>query len=528
MSWLALTLLLAAPTAQMPASAFAPAPPPAAVAPRAPRDDRPQAVRVTTTLVSERIPLPALKGPIELTLNALAARIELKVPKDAAAVAARISAQGGWICPRVTTNGPSVELRCRTRRLDVTLVNEGGKRFLDIQELRGLPWRDGLNGPPPSFYEPFRTGLGSGCPGDSAAGRGECALRDGQQLEAATSFRDALETRHRQMATVRLGDIALSTGDPTTAVGWYHRAGLLGIFGRVARARICEMDGDCLGSTEGVKRAFDASGLSDAVRVDLTLRAIRAEAFSGRFDSAITMLRDQFRTNGVTSVCRGSTEPFCRRLILETMRFQLTVPAPDPYAVLHVGDAAETSGDDDEAARKQVETQRRQARELADTSIEVYMALPQWDRGLLAVELAAAAADLAGHIGAPVFGGNLLAIVAPQVPPAGLPEHLLRSAELFLAGKELARAQVVVEYLSTRLGKQKPAARLLAVQRALAAQSSAEDSGTTAAAAKAAPPMVDPADVLKELAMAADARARAKMMAGKLEAAAGPAKGEKK
>jgi hypothetical protein len=219
-------------------------------------------------------------------------------------------------------------------------------------------------------------------------------------------------------------------------------------------------------------------------------------------------------------------------LILEALRFQMTVPAAEPHKDLH-GAAPPSkpgTGSDDEAARKQAEAQALEARQLAEASIEVYMALPSWDRGLLAIELATAAADLAGHIGAPVFGGNLLAVVAPQVPPAGLSDHLLRSAELFLQGSEIARARVVVEYLSTRIGKQRPqTARWIAVQKSLAAQLMEEDEGAAASATpKVTEPPVDVAAVSQELTAAADAGGRSKTMIGKLEAAAAPAQGKQK
>ena len=508
MLWIAVTLMLLSP----------------------PAGDEPQAVRVTTTLVVERIPLHPLHGPVELTLNALGARIELRASRDAAAVAARVASRVGSICPRVAAKPYGVELRCRTRRLDATITTEAGKAYLDIHELRGLPWREGPNGPPATFYEPFRAGFGSGCPGDTAIGRAECALRAGNRLDAAMSFRDALETRNRQMASVRLGDIALSTGDPTTAAGWYQRAGLLGVFGRVARARSCEVDGGCLATTDMVKRAFDSSGLSESVRADMDLRAARAEAYQGRFDSAVYMLRDQIRSHGASSVCRDGAEAICRRLVLEAMRFQMTVPAVDPHKDLHGEAPAKPAADSDtEAARKEAETRTREARQLAEASIEVYMSLPGWDRGLLAIELATAAADLAGHVGAPIFGGNLLAVVAPQVPAAALPDHLLRAAELFLQGNELARARVVVEYLSTRVGKQRPpGARWVAVQQSLAALVIEEDEGDAKSQpAKLAEP-VDVAAVSQELTAATAASGRSKSMIGKLEAASVPAQGKKK
>src|SRR5205814_8938620 len=109
----------------------------------------------------------------------------LRVARGAAPLAARIARHAGMICPKVTIVDGGVELRCRTRRLDAVLGTEKGKTYLDIQELRGLPWRPGPAGPPPFFYEPYASGLGGRCPGDTPAARGECALRAGNLLQAA-------------------------------------------------------------------------------------------------------------------------------------------------------------------------------------------------------------------------------------------------------------------------------------------------------------------------------------------------------
>ena len=99
-----------------------------------------------------------------------------------------------------------------------------------------------------------------------------------------------LDTGDCQMAALRLGDLALGTGDPATAIGWYRRAGTAGTFGRMARERICELDGSCLGSTAVVRRIFDAHGLPDPLRAEMTIRAIRAEALEGRLGSATRMM----------------------------------------------------------------------------------------------------------------------------------------------------------------------------------------------------------------------------------------------
>jgi hypothetical protein len=123
----------------------------------------------------------------------------------------------------------------------------------------------------------------------------------------------------------------------------------------------------------------------------------------------------------------------------------------------------------------------------------------------------------------------LLAVVAPLVPAAALSDHLLRAAELFLQGSEIARARVVVEYLSTRAGKQRPpGARWLAVQKSLAALVMEEDEGDAKSQPATLAESVDVAAVSQELTAATAASGRSKSMIGKLEAAAGPQQGKKK
>src|SRR5581483_1959619 len=233
-----------------------------------PADDGPAAVGVTTSLKKERIELPRPAAAIRLTAEPLAARFQLRAARGAASLVARVASHAGAICPKVVVIDGGVELRCRTRRFAAALSSEGGKTFLDIQELRGLPWREGPAGPPSFLYEPVKSGIGGPCPGDTGAARGECALKEGHQLEAAIQLRGAIESSQKQHAMVRLGDLALATGDPTTAMGWYRRVGVIGVYGRLARARMCELEGGCLGSTAAVKRVFETAGLPEPMRAD--------------------------------------------------------------------------------------------------------------------------------------------------------------------------------------------------------------------------------------------------------------------
>jgi hypothetical protein len=460
----------------------------AAAAPRAaPADEGPQAVRVTTAAVAERIQLPHTRAPIELIVDPLSARLELRAGRDAAALAARVATHAGNICPKVIVKTTGVELRCRTRRFDASITTEGTKTYLDIQELRGLPWREGPGGPPFFHYEPFRSGLGDACPGSTPGGRGECALLDKDRLQAAIQFRGAIESGQKQVAMLRLGDLALGTGDPTTALGWYYRAGSLGVFGRVARARICEISGECLGSTEAVKRVFDAAGLPEPLRADLHIRAVRAEAFEGRFESAIHLLSAQIEIAGAGSLCREGGEVICRRVILEVMRQGVAVPTEGDGNASSTGERLKTG----------------------EQALDAYLSLGGWDKGPLAVELSQAAAELASRLGAPVFGGNILAAVAPEVPADDLSDHLLRAAELFLDGDDPARTQLVMEYAQTRFVK-RTSARWKAVQRLLAARMNDEDE-----AHRAPPelkPAVDAAEAAREVAAALAAAGRARLV----------------
>lgn len=91
-------------------------------------------------------------------------------------------------------------------------------------------------------------------------------------------------------------------------------------------------------------------------------------------------------------------------------------------------------------------------REYLEELIETYLAIPSWEKGPLAIEMAQAAAPLAARLGATAFGGNLLASLAPEVPNAQLSDHLLLATETFLGGQNWARARIVTEYAQTRLG----------------------------------------------------------------------------
>ena len=407
--------------------------------------DQPQGVRLTISATTERIPLPRLRGPATLIVDAMARRIQLVPSKkdNVTAIATKIRAHTGMLCPAVVVTNGAIELGCRSRQLEAQLTAEGPVWYLDINELRGLPWREGPDAPPTYHYDPWRVGLGQSCPGRTPAVKGECLYKRGEQLEAAMQFRAALDTSGRQLACIRLGDLAVASGDPSTAVGWYRRAGAFGVFGRIADGRLCELDGRCLDSSESVMKAFDANGMPEPVRAEMMMRAARAEAYAGRVSSAARIIAKQSREHGMPSICREGGELLCRRLLLEAMR-EASTSALSPAALAGPKfKLAELTSSPD--------AHERALRAYHEELLEAYLNIPSWEKGPLAVELAQAAAPLAVRMGAPGFAGNLLASLAPAVRDDQLSEHLLQAAETFLRGQNWPRARLVAEYARSRL-----------------------------------------------------------------------------
>ncbi|MEO7669805.1 MAG: hypothetical protein ABIW57_10735 [Polyangia bacterium] len=436
-------------------------------------------LRMTISATTERIPLPRTRSPIVLSTDALVRRIRLTPGKgdSAALLLARVLKHAGFLCPQVALKYGVVELTCRSARIETQLTHERNETYLDINELRGLPWRPGPDAPPAYHYDPWRVGLGQSCPGKSPAARGECELKGGHLLEAAGHFRQALDTTARQMACVRLGDLAIATGDPITAAGWYRRAGSFGMFGRVADARLCELDGRCLTTTQQVLRAFDTTGMPEPLRAETTIRAARAEAYAGRLPSAAQVIARQVKAHGAASVCREDGELLCRRILIAAMRAADAAVNPRWLASGGTGGSGGSEGKSGTPKKPPLEGPER---EYLEQLVETYLALVGWDKGPMAVDLAQAAAPLASRLGAPAFGGNLLAAMAPQVPDAQLSDHLLLAAETFLDGDNWARARIVVEYAQSRL----PPSELKRTRRSGAAGSS-DGSGKSAAGSSA-------------------------------------------
>jgi tetratricopeptide (TPR) repeat protein len=371
--------------------------------------------RIATVAVIERLPLATSITRVVLSVDSLAMRIDLTTTADPRAIYQRFVASDPQLCPFISRAGNAIVLQCRTPRIEARLDPNGGKPVLEIREVRGLPlsedgdqiW---------FFYHPIALRFGSGCPGDTAPARGECQFKAGRFTEAALEFRKALQGENRRLASLRLGDISLRTGDPATAAGWYRMAGRHGSYGRMAVARLCELGGGCLGELR--KRVFDASMLPEPLHGEMLLRAARAHAYIGAVKDSMVNLLEAIRTNPHT--CDGDTRVLCRRLVLFALKF------PDMEGALE--------------------------------TLEAYLNLPLRTEGFLSIELVRAAAEKALDVGAPLFAGNLLAASVPWVEGAdveAISDHLLRSAEMYLFAKDLPRARTLFEYADGRIGRKR-------------------------------------------------------------------------
>jgi hypothetical protein len=377
--------------------------------------DNPESERVSTVAAIERLPLAVPINRVVLSVDSLAMRIDLTTTSDTRAIQQRFLASDPQLCPFIHREPNTVVLQCRTPRIEAKLDQTGGKPVLEIHEVRGLPLHE--DGDQIwFFYHPIALHFGSACPGDTTPARGECHFKAGRFTEAALEFRKALTGEYRRLASLRLGDISLRTGDTTTAAGWYRMAGRFGSYGRLATARLCEMGGGCLGEMR--KRVFDATLLPEPLHSEMLLRGARAHAYIGAVKDSMTALLEAMRAN--PRVCDEDTRVLCRRLVLFALKF------PD------LDGAVET--------------------------VEAYMALPGRTEGFLSIEMVRAAAEKCVAIGAPLFAGNLLAASVPWVEGTdvdAIGDHLLRSAEMYLVAQDPARARTLYEYADGRIGRKR-------------------------------------------------------------------------
>jgi hypothetical protein len=420
--------------------------------------------RLAFVLTAERVVLPAPVRATDLVVDSLAGSLTLRRVANPKVLAARLAAVAGQLCPLVRATDSAVTLTCRSKRIDARLMVERGRTTLIIEELRGLPWRNESDRLP-MFYDPELFDLGGPCPGTTPAGRGECLLKQGRTAEAETQLQEAVENPDlAAFATLRLGDVAMGKDDPTRALEWYRRTGKIGLFGRLAILRVCEIVGDC--SPAQWQDPFLRWQPGEPIRTEVRLRQARMAAYDGRLPQAVDLLNAAL--GGRPGACSEIGMMMCRRVML------VALTTPD--------------------------------RATGVKALEAYLQLPNRGEGPLAVELVRAAADRAELIGAPVFGGSLLAASASWVESGALAEHLLRNAELYLIGGDSLRARVVVEYAEAQF----PASRLTGTRWALVrAQARAGDDLAAAEHAVSAYQTLA-TDSARDLAAANEALARAR------------------
>jgi hypothetical protein len=401
----------------------------------------------------EILPLPPVPGPVAVRLEPLESRLVLSAPRAAPELARALRALGSALCGKVDEAPGEVRLTCRTRRLAASIVPLGRSAALEIRELAGMPV-PGPEGFPLIPFDTVALGL-SGCPGATPGARGECLLAAGDLDGARRAFAEAAGDEARGLAALRLGDLALLSGNPQGAESFWLQA-TLEPWKRIAAAHACEIT-DC-SARDSSDDLFRPGDLPAPLAADLLVRGARAAAYRGRLLDAATRLA------GAPEACRGVPD-LCHLVLLAALR------GPQPGS---------------------------------EGAALIYLALPDRERCPYAVDLAHAAADSLAASGAPEFAANLLAAMTPQVPEGRLGEHLLRTAEIYVAAGDPVRAGVVLEFARLRMGKKLPGPRWAAVSRALRPRR----------AAPVVSPPTPPAQAAPELGSAAAALARARALTG--------------
>jgi len=356
---------------------------------------------------AERLDLPPAASGVRLEPRPFTREWILWVPPAAVPSLAFQLRDGSRLCPEVAAAADHVTLRCVTSRLRATVVRDGAGVGLVLQRLSVAPWRPEEEGPPLVALDLAGLQLG-GCPGKTLEVSAECALAGGDLPRARELFEEAARAGPAPLAELRLGDLALHDDDPDEAVVHWRRARAEAPWGRLASARLCEMEPHCLGA-EAFESVYDSSAVEHALRADLVLRRARLAAFDGQLLEAARRLAGE---SGPGGACQSAL-PWCRHVIL------LALELPGPVGV---------------------------------ESLTAYIDLYGRRDGPLALELVRAAALQAERAGAPVFAANLLAAATGSVASPELDLHLRRIASLYLAGGDRARADEIVRYARSRLG----------------------------------------------------------------------------
>jgi hypothetical protein len=359
------------------------------------------------TREAERLELPPSARAVRIEARPFTREWVLLLPPSAVAPTALQLRGASRICPEVIAGADRVTLRCTTSRVRASVVRDAAGTGIDLFRLSIPSWRPEDEGPPLVPFDLTALRLGA-CPGDAPELQGECALAAGDLDGAKERFEQAIGAGPSALARLRLGDLALRADDPSAAVAHWRLARAEAPWGRLASARLCELEPKCLAS-QAFEAVYDTSAVERALRSDLLLRRARLAALDGELLQAAQRLSAESVPGGACQALPG----WCRRLIL----LSLELPGPDGIEAL-----------------------------------TAYLEL--WGRreGPLALELTRAAARQAERAGAPAFAANVLAATTGTIPPEELELHLRRVAGLYLAAGDRARADEIVRYARSKLG----------------------------------------------------------------------------
>jgi hypothetical protein len=357
---------------------------------------------------AERLDLPTAASGVRLEAHPFTREWILYLPP--AAIPATIFRLRGAsrLCPEVTAGSDRITLRCSTSRIRADVVKDGAGAGLSLFRLSVPSWRPQDEGPPLVPFDLVALGLGP-CPGHSPDVAGECALASGDLDTARELFQRALAAGPSPLAHLRLGDLALRDDAPESAVEHWRLAKAEAPWGRLASARMCELDAKCLAS-ESSRAVFDDAAVDHPLRADVVFRRARLIALEGGLLDTARRLASESSPGGACQASPG----WCRRLLLQALELE------GPAGMEALG---------------------------------AYLDLYGRREGPLSLELARAAAAQAEHAGAPAFGANLLASFTGVVCAQELEAHLRRVAQLYLAGGDRARADEIARYARSRLGE---------------------------------------------------------------------------
>lgn len=344
-------------------------------------------------------------------------------------------------CAAVPGSDRDVVALCPDRRIELRVRSDGGT-VVDITSLRGLPSfpRDPLR-----RIAYFRRPPGTPCVSERIVEQAECAFEAERFEDARRLFLEAQPTAPDPAhVSLRLGDIAAERGALAEAADWYRRTGGLGPFGRLARVRLCELEGRCLQDEPllGPGQVYDATALDPPFAVEMLLRAARAALVLGRTQDAASILQRQLTDDPrepMSGACRQASE-LCRDMVLGMLDTAPLGVVPDLLPLFFQIDMA---------------------------------ALPREERVVLARQVARRGAELGGAS----FAAAWLSFISDDVPVAERTAHLELITRQYVEARELARAGVVADF-AVSMAKTEQAKRQAAGLRALVDNAIAAEQGT--------------------------------------------------